>query len=292
MQPDDAASRRDALRVLVGALAVPGGLLGSGCAGRRRRLRRYEEAEANAAALVERIRQRGVPYALQARFGIRVQGPDFSGTTSGAMILLDPDKLRIEIRSPVGPPLFILASDGKALNAWASKDSMYYRGDDALAVLKELTGGAVSTSDLIAMLTGGLPLEAAEIVDLGANPDGSTRVVFAPIENLQVRASLDSQHEVLSHVSLLLLDEEGNSRSVLEVDYADLMRVSGSRMPAEIVIEAPTIGWRATLEIHTWDELGKIPDAFDLQPPPGSTEADLVSTIKELAQQPAAHLPR
>lgn len=292
MQPDAAASRRDALRLLVGALAVPLGLVGPGCAGRRRRLRRYEEAEANAAALVERIRQRGVPYALQARFGIRVQGPDFSGTTSGAMILLDPDKLRIEIRSPVGPPLFILASDGKALNAWASKDSMFYRGDDALAVLRELTGGAVSTGDLIALLTGALPLEAAEIVDLGANPDGSTRVVFAPIENLQVRASLDSQHEVLQHVSLLLLGEDGSSRSVLEVDYADLMRVSGARMPKEIVLDAPTIGWRATLEIHTWDELGKIPDAFDLQPPAGSTEADLVSTIKELAKQPAAHLPR
>ena len=290
MQPPQGTSRRQALMGLSVLLLSPLG--SSGCAGRRRRLRRFEEAEANAQALVERIRQRAVPYALQARFGIRVQGPDFSGTTSGAMILLDPDKLRVEIRSPVGPPLFILASDGKALNAWAQKDSTYFRGDDALAVLKELTGGAVSTEDLIALLTGGLPLDTAQIVDLGANPDGSTRVVFEAIENLQVRASVNSQHEVLEHVSLLLQDGSGGEKAVLEVDYADLMKVGNSRLPKVIDIEAPTIGWRATLEIHTWDELGKIPDAFNLQPPAGSTEKDLVETIKKMASQPAEHLPR
>jgi len=261
----------------------------AGC--RRRRLGRFQEGEEEARALVERVREHSVPFALQARFAIKVQGPDFSGTTSGAMILLDPDKLRIEVNGPVGTPLFILASDGKALHCWSQRDATFFRGDDGVAVLRELTGGTVATTDLISLLTGTLPLDGAPIVDLGADPDGAVRVVFQAAEGLRVRAAVDPQHELLRRVSLLQMGDDDDGTEVLRVAYNDLMRVGNNRMPEEIDIEAPTIGWRAALEIHTWDELGRIPDAFALTPPSNAQEKDLVTTLKEMAKQPTAVLP-
>ena len=253
------------------------------CGGRR--LRRIQAAEEGAAQVVAEIRARKVPYALSARFGIKVVGPNFSGSTKGAMLLLNPASVRLEIMGPVGTPLFIAASDGKALHAWTQKQNTFYRGDDALAVLGELTGGAVAVSDLIAMLTAQLPLPDAQILETGAEEDGLVKVVLQAPHDMQLHAAVELRNHLMRRMQLSHLVEGAAPEELIRVSYPDLMFFGSGKMPEQMAIDLPTIGWRAEIEVHTWEELGVIPDAFSLAPPSGASERDLVEALKAMAAE-------
>ena len=62
-------------------------------------------------------------------------------------------------------------------------------------------------------------------------------------------------------------------------------------MPEEFKVELPTLGWTLEIEVHTWDEMGVIPEVFTLAPPPNAVEKDLVQTLTDLVDDRGATLP-
>ena len=75
-------------------------------------------------------------------------------------------------------------------------------------------------------------------------------------------------------------------------DVSDYMRIGGAQYPEEMTIDIPPVGWTLELTFHTWDELGQIPDVFDLQAPAGSKVADLEQTLRNAAEaQKLTHPP-
>jgi hypothetical protein len=286
-------SRRDLLALL--GLALAGGPLGAACAGGAARRRGPSASADELEALVSAMRGADAPFALQGRFSVRLESPGVSGTTKGALVLHQPDRFRIEIHSPFGTPMVLIASDGQALHAWAAKDNRFFRGDDAAAVLSQLTAGAVALSDVNAMLTGALPLPQAPVLDLAEDDEGLVRLTLAGPEAVQVRAVLDPRTQRTRQLRVLRAEGPGagpvpglpTGETLLQVDYLEVARVGRSLLPEQLRVSLPTLGWSLELEFLSWDELGRIPEVFALTPPPGATERDLVQTLQGLAEAQA-----
>jgi hypothetical protein len=244
---------------------------------------------ADPAAVLDAARQRAVPYALQARFSVTIQGPDLTASTTGGLIVHRPDRFRIDVLTPLSTPLLLVASDGRALHAFLSGERVFYRGDDAARVLGELTGGAFGLADLVAVFTGTLPLAGAEVVALTERAAGGAVVELAaaPLpggDRVGLRAELDAD-AVVRAVQVSRVAPGADPVSVIEVDTRDVTRVGRSRVPEELQVRLPTLGWTLDLAFSSWDELGQIPDVFALGPPAGATQADLVQTLRELAER-------
>jgi outer membrane biogenesis lipoprotein LolB len=243
-------------------------------------------SKAEASRVVDDLRTRSLPRSLQARFQIRVGSNGQSGTTTGAIITHMPDKFRLEILTPLGTPMISVASNGTAIHAWSQQKTTFYRGDDAFAVLGELTGGAVGMADVLQLMTGGLPLPDAPLLATESTDDGVIFVLGAP-ENVRIRALVAPKKRLVRRVEIGKAPSS-DSAELQEVfaifDIADHMRIDGALYPEELTIEIPPVGWTLELTFHTWDELGQIPDVFDLTPPPGAHVSDLEQTLRKAAE--------
>ena len=250
--------------------------------------------KADAVHVVDELRSRSLPRSMQARFQIRLGGGGQSGSTSGAIITHMPDQFRLEILTPLGTPMISVASDGQSIHAWSQQRATFYRGEDAFQVLGELTGGAVDMSDVLQLLTGGLPLQDAPVLSTEATEEGVVFVLGAPHE-VRIRALVEPRKKLVRRVEIGKASKAGGAEigeMFAVFDIADHMRVNGDLYPEEMSIEIPPVGWTLLLTFHTWDELGKIPDVFELQPPPGSSEADLEQTLRDAAARNALGAPQ
>lgn len=264
------------LLLLVAALLVL-----SGCGGKKG----LKAAEADPAAAVAQLRARELPRALKAGFVVKVDGPELQGTTAGAMVLARPDQFNINIQTPLRTPLVYLASDGRVMHAFVAQDSTFFRGDDALAVLAELTGGAVGVADVLQVLTGGLPMPDADVSDVRVEGDALQLTLAAPAGAV-VEAAVDPRTALVRDLVV-----KKDDAVLVEVEVARAMRVGKQWMPEELELVLPTVGWTATLTFHSWDELGVVPDVFVLEKPAGAAEKDLVEALKGVAAEQGATVP-
>jgi hypothetical protein len=247
----------------------------TGCAPKK--IKRPQQGEA--IQVVELMRARKVPFALQARFHVRVEGPDVGGSTVGALILHRPDRFRIEIQTPVRTPFLYLASNGQSMHAWVQQNRTFYRGDRATEVIAELTEGAMSAADVMEVFTGGLPLPDAKVTAASWGEDGMVDATLDPGTGHRVQVRIDPRNRLL--IGLVVESEEGEDLLAFEV--TDEMHFRRARMPEEMTLYLPGLGWTLEVEVHTWDELGVIPEVFDLAPPRGATEADLVESLRAMS---------
>jgi hypothetical protein len=244
-------------------------------------------SKVEAVSVVDELRGRPLPRALQARFQIRMGGDGQTGSTSGAIITHMPDQFRLEILTPLGTPMISVASDGAAIHAWSQQRAAFYRGDDALEVLGELTGGAVGMTDVLQLLTGGLPLPDAPILSTEATDEGVVFVLEAP-EDVRIRALVMPQKMLVRRVEIgkaPTADSAEISELFAVFDIADHMRIDGAMYPEELTISVPPVGWVIELTFHTWDELGQIPDVFELSAPPDAHQEDLERTLRDAAER-------
>ena len=108
---------------------------------------------ASAEDVLDAMREAAPTAPFQARFSVSVKTPETSITTAGNLVIGPPDHLRLEILTPLRTPAFLAVSDGQRIDAYSTRGRTFYSGDDAVAVLTELTGGAVGMNDLIGLLT-------------------------------------------------------------------------------------------------------------------------------------------
>ena len=248
----------------------------------------------DATEIVDELRGRSLPRSLQARFQIRVGSNGQSGSTTGAIITHMPDKFRLEILTPLGTPMVSVASNGTAIHAWSQQQSTFFRGDDAFAVLDELTGGAVTMADVLQLLTGGLPLPDAPVLATQSQEEGVWFVLGGP-RDVRIRALVVPKKKLVRRVEIgraLSSDSPDIVDLVAVFDVSDHMRLGGDLYPEEMTIDIPPVGWTLELTFHTWDELGQIPDVFDLPVPTGASVADLEQTLRNAAEaQTLTHPP-
>ncbi|MEC7946857.1 MAG: hypothetical protein VX265_04770 [Myxococcota bacterium] len=264
-------------RLLVVLLAA---LFAVGCAQKRRIRMAKEQPD----ALVSDLRSRPLPYALQALFNVKVSGPELQGTTTAGMVLSRPDRFNINVQTPLRTPLLYLASDGRVMHAYTHQDTTFYQGSDELAVLGELSGGAAGVPDLLLMLTGGLPLPEAEVLEVSVE-DGLIHVELAGPQASRVSAWVDPKTELFRRLEIRSMVDGELAEPWVTADIPNPMHFQGGWLPEELVIVLPTLGWTVEITFHTWDELGVIPDVFLLEPPAGSTMRDLVETLRTMAEQ-------
>ncbi len=263
----------------------------AGCGGKKK----VQLAQADPEAAVAAFRQAAPARTLRGRFKLKISGPGVEGTTSAGLVINRPDQIRLDVNTPLGTPMLLLATDGKAMNAWVQKSATFFRGDDALNVLKELTGGVVGVADLLDILTGRLPLDGATVLDSRPVP-GGVQVVLGKEEvpGYRMRAVLDPRVALVRQIEVAAVDGPKPTdlgKPVLKVRYPDVMHSEGGFLPEEMSIDLPTLGWKVDLEFHTWDVLGVVPDVFVLQSPPGAAEKDLVETLRNMAEAKGMDVP-
>ncbi len=226
----------------------------------------------DAQAVADAAWQRAVPFALKAGYSVHIEAPrlGLSGTTRGALIVHRPGKFRLDIYSPLGSPLVYAASDGKALGIYVAPEKMWLGSDNAEGLLREMTGNAAGLEDLVALMTGRLPFQDAEIV--GAKNQGDEAVyTFKGPEDTKAIVVLDPRK--LTSRRIEAYDPTG--AMVLEADYEDYSKVGRTLLPEAVRIKASSIDFLLELEFDAWDEIGVIPDAFQVPAPPGSRVIDL-----------------
>lgn len=232
-----------------------------------------------------RVRGRELPPGLSGKYKIRIEGPSQSGSTRGALLLRGADRLRVEVQTPLRTPLFTVATDGVALHAWSQGKATFYRGDDAGAVLAELTQGAVQISDLTALLTAGLPFPDAPVLATEPTEEGLLVVLGGPAST-RLRATVDPRRGFVRSIALGAAaspDSLEVPAPVLTVDVLEVVKVGKELLPDELRLAFPTLGWTVELDFTGWEPLQEVPEVFTLSAPPGAKEADLVGTLKELA---------
>lgn len=237
--------------------------------------------------VVQELRARSLPPGLSAPFRIRVQGPASSGSTVGGVLLGPPDRLRVDVQTPLRTSLYMLASDGASLHLWDAQRSTFYRGDDAVAVLLGLTGGAVNNGDLVRLLTAGLPLDGAPVLYSGVVEDGVLVVIEAP-KGLAVRATLDPRPASVRALSLGRLDPACLTCELqdplLQLKVTAIYRLGPLHLPQELELSLPSIGWQLSLSFSRWEQQEPVDAAFVIAPPAGATEKDLVGALEALAK--------
>ena len=221
--------------------------------------------------------------AYQADFTVAVRSPDGGGSTVGGVIIHAPDRVRLELQTPFYTPLIALASDGSALDIWLHYAGVFLEGDDALSVVENTTNGAVGMRDLLVLLMGRLPLNGADVVELGWIEE-EVGVRLAIDESFYAVARLEPESKTIRWFEIWrsLHIADGEDVLMLRVEVMDTMRVGRSWFPEELHVELPVIEWQIVLDVENWEALGVIPDVFDLTPNSDVPRADLVETIRAL----------
>jgi hypothetical protein len=224
-------------------------------------------------ALLERVTAEAPPTPASTTFGLKLDTPDQHVSASGALVVEPPGRFRIEVRGPIGPPVLVIVSDGKALYAWQAGKNTFYSGPDADSAIRAYTGGAVGLEALAALFTGRLPhLGPADEV-----ADGRPEYTWHGPGQSRLFARLAPETGRLSALSLH--DEAG--QDVLEAQMA------GADRPSQLSVTLPTVGGKATLDMGDWRPATPPPAAFVLSPPPGAEVKPLVWTAPA-AEAPAA----
>lgn len=222
---------------------------------------------------------REVPFALQGGYSVSIDAPSIGvrGTTRGGLLVHRPNRFRLEIFSPLGSPLFYAASD-TALSLYVVTQDIYFHTENAEALLRNVTGGAAGVEDLIALMTGRLPFQDAELMDAQRDRKAQeSTFTFAGPKGTRAVVVLDDR--LLTNKRIDAYDSD--DRLVLHAEYEDYMKTGRSRLPEEALIEVPLIEFTMELEFDGWDELGVIPDAFTLPDPGSARKVDLDELIQK-----------
>ena len=224
-------------------------------------------------AILARATSRVLPApGLKATFHIDVRFEDDGGSTIGALVMHPPDDLRVEIQTPFHTPLLIAATDGKAIHAYLAKGNVFLRGDDAVAALAAFAGGAIGPDDLIDLLAGIPPLDAATLVSKESIP-GGVRAKYDGPAGTAIRIDVDADTAALRSFEVDRSDSQ-----IFVATYGEPLK--GTPYPRSLKVKSPVLG--LSFDFQHWEELGAVPDVFSLEPPPNSVERDLLEALEEL----------
>ncbi len=110
--------------------------------------------DADPAALLGRARAESAPAAIYAPFSAVLAMKDNRVTAGGNVVVVAPDRFRLELRGPIGPPQLVVACDGDVVRAYLAPKNLFVEAsaDAGLAMVLGAEGGdgaTVATSLLL-----------------------------------------------------------------------------------------------------------------------------------------------
>jgi hypothetical protein len=214
-------------------------------------------------ALVAQARAESLPGPVYAPFTAVVALPESRVTASGTLVVAPPDRFRIELRGPIGPPQVVVTCDGDALRTWVlGKNTVFTvpHADASVATLlfpdlseAERPGGSdTATSLLLGRLPAipGTPVASAPAGVEWTRGDGGTVV-----------AALDP---LTAH--LVSLEVHGPAGSAFAGAWTP------GAFPEAARIDLPNIGVTLDLKFGEWKGASPMDAAFMLPTPAGAEE--------------------
>lgn len=203
------------------------------------------------------------PGPSSTTFDLRLELPDSRVNAQGALLVSPPDRFRIEVRGPIGPPQVVVVSDGKSLKTWLAGKNELYTADEADATIASYTGGETGIEALASLLLGRLPaLGPPDLVQ----PGGEPAFRWAGRGQSHVDVALDPRTAHLAGLSLA--DESGAGLLTAKVE--------GNQWPQRLWVNLPQQGITATLEFEEWKPAQPSDAAFLLAAPPGAVVKPLL----------------
>ena len=201
-------------------------------------------------------------------------------TASGMLVVSPPDRFRVELRGPIGPPQLIVTCNGTDLHAWVAGKNTYYSGslaDSSLDGLLGLGGEHVEAgAAAVRLLLGRLP-------EIPGTPTLSARGPVAAAA--WASNGLGSLELGLDGATAHLVQARATNAAGTVVFSAAWE--PGAAYPSALTAQLPTLEASADLRFGEWAAATPPDAAFDLPAPEGSVLAPLRLT-SDVPPSPAA----
>jgi hypothetical protein len=143
---------------------------------------------------------------------------------------------------------------------------------EAADVVRRATGDLVGLDDVLGLLVGDLPLDAA-VAGERRLPDGDLEVTFDGPDGTRAVAVIDDP--TAAPVSLVVTDADQQRTLSATWEPFAVDTASGLLLPTEAVLEAPRLGLELRLQYKSWTFPEVAPDVFGLAPPEGFASGPL-----------------
>ncbi|MBI1815984.1 MAG: hypothetical protein HYR72_13475 [Deltaproteobacteria bacterium] len=244
-------------------------LLVSGCATLRPPAPAIAPPLPSAAELVTRLeQQRAARVSLRALAHFVYDGPDEHRRARQVVLVQRPERLRIEVLSPLGT-VFVLTADNGALAAYVRSEATVYRGRASRANLQRYARVDLSVADAVDVL-------------LGTPPVGDGRndaVSFDPTsDTIQLSSATDAGAHVIAFDRALravaIETHDADAQVRWRAEFSAF--AAPADVPTTIVIALPPQQQRLTLELQEVEVNPAIDAAlFTLATPAGTREVAL-----------------
>lgn len=187
-------------------------------------------------------------------------------SAAGTLVVSPPDRFRVELRGPIGPPQVVVTCDGHDVRAYMAPKNTFYAVNDADGALgallgagEGLRGAAVATS----LLMGRLPLLPAEPVLVAVGP--LANATWTRADNASFTLGIDGR---TAHLA--------DARAT---DPKGVVLFTGAWepdvWPKALSLALPTLDTQADVRFGTWNVASLMDAAFVLEQPPGSEVGEL-----------------
>lgn len=216
--------------------------------------------------VVTMLRQRPVPDPTQARFTIKMRSRPLkiaAPRLGGGLIVDRPDRAYLAVLDPLGSPVIELTTDGQKVVFVNHHDDQYVVQDDARAALGGVTQGAVTLPDVVGMLIGLLPIDAARVRSQETAEDGTECIHFEGPGGLLVTAWVDPTTATPRRVEVT--DSKG--KRTVNATYEPFMVIDGRLLPSGVSLEVPSVELTVDVDFRSWKALEQAPAVFSPGPP-------------------------
>lgn len=188
----------------------------------------------------------------------------------GAWAGIKPNKFRIEILNPARQPAASIASDGQWLCLLSHHEGRFHKERAEDADLSKLIAMPVTISEIITLLSGGVPLRPYQRAYLKPNPNGKGWVIVLKKRwrGVVEKFFLDEKKERVRQVEVYNL-----GGLVYRVNYQKQRSFNGVRLPQRIVVSnRDEVAFQMDVDRY-WVNVPVSTAMFQLKPPPTARES-------------------
>ncbi len=165
--------------------------------------------------------------SLSALAQVKMTQNGKSWSTTQALLVATPNRLRIDMINFFGQLLVQLSVNGPQLNAYVPRDQTHYFGMPTLDNIKRFTGLPLPITDLVALLLGKMPLGVLETAQVSAWEKG---LIFSTAAGVDYRVEFDGKRVVDLLYSV-------NNYTVYHVKYGPY--VGDDNYPQQLELQTP-----------------------------------------------------
>ncbi len=173
-----------------------------------------------------------------------------------------PDKLRIVLEGIAGFPVASMAADGDWFYLLSYSDNNYYKSEMKHPDLEKLVSLPVPVSDLICLMSGGIPIRD-HFASVASSTEAGYMVSLRGDKNVDLeRIYLDANKRQVQRIDFF----SDKGQLSYRVDRLEHMDVNGFELPARLVFSGDA-GPRFQLDAKNfWPNAAVFPDMFVITP--------------------------